>query len=94
MILKLYGISPNLQSVSFPLFIRRCEGDNVITNGDCLGPCAEGFKVAAGSIEKGDEFDWKNSGTAIAGTAYAIKACLEDSGFKFIDFILFCNGLY
>ncbi|XP_048773613.2 collagen alpha-3(VI) chain-like [Ostrea edulis] len=57
----------------------RCEGDNVITNGDCLGPCAEGFKASAGSIEKGDEFDWANLGTAITGTAYAIKACLEDN---------------
>jgi hypothetical protein len=44
-----------------------------------LGPCAEGFKAPAGSIDKGDEFDWTNLGTAIAGTAYAIKACLEDS---------------
>lgn len=58
---------------------RRSKGDNLITSGPCLGPCAEGYKVTPNNVQIGEGFDWTNSGTSINGTAYAIKACLEDS---------------
>uniref|UniRef100_A0A8W8KLL6 Uncharacterized protein n=1 Tax=Magallana gigas TaxID=29159 RepID=A0A8W8KLL6_MAGGI len=57
----------------------RSKGDNLVTSGPCLGPCAEGYKVSPNNVQIGEEFDWTNSGTSINGTAYAIKACLEDN---------------
>lgn len=60
------------------IFNRRSKGDNLITSGSCLGPCAEGYKASPNDVQIEEEFDWTNSGTSIGGTAYAIKACLED----------------
>ncbi|XP_065930762.1 collagen alpha-3(VI) chain isoform X1 [Magallana gigas] len=57
----------------------RSKGDNLVTSGPCLGPCAEGYKASPNNVQIGEEFDWTNSGTSIDGTAYAIKACLEDN---------------
>nr|XP_034303094.1 collagen alpha-3(VI) chain-like [Crassostrea gigas] len=57
----------------------RSKGDNLVTSGPCLGPCAEGYKASPNNVQIGEEFDWTNSGTSINGTAYAIKACLEDN---------------
>ena len=59
---------------------RRSKGDNLITSGPCLGPCAEGYMASPNNVQVGDVFDFVNSGSLINGTAYAIKACLEDSG--------------
>ncbi|XP_062612581.1 uncharacterized protein LOC134274328, partial [Saccostrea cucullata] len=53
---------------------------NIITNGNCIGPCAEGLKAySAKNLIRGDLFDWKTKGTVVNTTAYAIKACLEEN---------------
>ncbi|XP_078326552.1 collagen alpha-3(VI) chain-like [Crassostrea virginica] len=57
----------------------RSKGDNLITSGPCLGPCAEGYLASPNNVQVGDVVDFANSGSLINGTAYAIKACLEDN---------------
>ena len=40
------------------------------------------------NVQVGGVFDFVNSGNLINGTAYAIKACLEDSEIEFHTFTI------
>ena len=66
-----------------PSLLRRSKGDNLITSGTCLGRCAAGYMASRNNVRVGGVFDFVNSGSLINGTAYAIKACLEDSEIEF-----------